>query len=112
MVVGPVKLNTAGNPGAEKTDKRGLDNVLTVEEIIVVLLIVSCENLAADFGKNGKLDVIVFDYDSFILTVMLFLCRSLDNNCVRIGVAGETLMNTVLYAFAGTFAASALRSVL
>ena len=68
-MVGPVKFDTARNPGAEKSDKRRLYNVLAVEKVIVVLFVICGENLAADFGENGKLNIIVFNNDGFVFSV-------------------------------------------
>ena len=68
-MVGPVKFDTARNPRAEQTDKRRLYNVLAVEKVIVVLFVISGKDLAAYFGKNSKLNIIVFDNDGFVFSV-------------------------------------------
>ena len=48
-MLGPVKLNTARNPGACKTYKRGLYNLI-INEVMVSGFVKSAENLTAE-GK-------------------------------------------------------------
>ena len=95
VVVGPVELDTARDPRAEHTDERGLDDVLTVEEVIPRGLVEGGKDLAADVGEHRQFDVVVFEDDGGVFFVVLLLGGRLDDDRVRIRIARKTLMHAV-----------------
>ena len=96
VVVGPVELDAARDPGAEHADQRGLDDFILIEEVVAGLLVERRIDLAADLGQDHKLNVIVFEDYSLIGLVKFGLFRRADDNRVWIRVAGEALMHAVL----------------
>ena len=92
MVERPVEFNTAGDPGAEGTDQSGLDDVLTIEEMIVILLVVSFEYTAAQGGDHADANVVVFKTNDFPFFVSAMDTVNLVDNTVGVGVAAGALM--------------------
>jgi len=61
VVLGPVKLNTAGNPWASKSYEGGFDHILSVEKIVVVVgFILTFKNPATNLGKHHQADKFIF----------------------------------------------------
>ena len=56
VMIGPVEFDAAADPGAESTDERGLDNVLTVKEIIACDLVVGFKDTSAQLGDQRNAD--------------------------------------------------------
>ena len=56
-MVRDIPFDAARDPGAEHADKRGLDDVLAVDEIIAVRLVHGLENPAADLGQDDDPDI-------------------------------------------------------
>jgi len=57
------------HPGADEPDQGRLDDVLTVDEVIVVGLIDTFENPAADLRQDADPDVLVFQIDNGVSLV-------------------------------------------
>ena len=72
VVVRDVPLDAAGYPCADQADKRGLDDVLTVNEIVVIRLVHRGEDTAADLRQHADLYVFVFQIDHLVGLVALF----------------------------------------
>jgi hypothetical protein len=65
VVLGPVELDAAGDPGAGETDERRLDDVLTIEEVVAVDLVEADVDSAADLGQNHQPHEAVLQMDGF-----------------------------------------------
>jgi hypothetical protein len=63
VVLGPVELDAAGDPGAGKADESGLDDVLAVEEIVLAEFVEADMNTAADFREDHEAEELVFEVD-------------------------------------------------
>ena len=63
MMMRDVPLHAAGNPRANQADQRGLDDVLPVNEVVIVGLVHTLEDPAAEFRQNAQPDVLVLDVD-------------------------------------------------
>ena len=66
VMLGPVELNTAGNPGTCKSYHCGLDNLVVVYEIVIRGLLVCSVDLSTDLGKKIYLYVIILKSDLII----------------------------------------------
>ena len=96
MVEGPVEFKSSGGPRAKNTEKRGLYNVILIEEAVSVLLIVGIPDLTSKLGKNSKLNKFVFKSKKSVFSLLANVALSLKNNLVGIGVTRRTLMYAVL----------------
>jgi len=96
VMVGPVELNTARDPGAKDTDERRLDDMLTVEEVIIVALVHGGEDAAAQGGDDDQLEKLVLKTDNFIFLVDQLFFAGLDDHLVGVGIAGGALVDAVL----------------
>ena len=68
VVLRPVELHATREPRSRKPYKRGLDDGVTVEEVVVVVrLVLPDVNAPADFGEKDDARVVVFERDSIVL---------------------------------------------
>ena len=96
VMEGPVELNSARHPSAVRADERGLDNVLTVKEVITRDLIVRLEYSSAERGNYGKADVVVLKSDDRPLLLCAMLAVRGRNHSVGVGISRSSLMVTCL----------------
>ena len=96
MVVGPVEFHAAGNPGAQRPDEAGLDDMLAVEEIVVGDFIPCGKNPAADFRKNQHVQILVFQMDSGVAAFDFPFPVYFQGDLVGIGAACGALVNPML----------------
>ena len=93
----PVELYAARDPRAEHTDKRRLDNVLTVEHILSGGLVDGAEHPPAKAWEKCYRYVIVLDDDSLKLALSrLIRGADVDGDGVGIGISKGALMDAVL----------------
>src|SRR5690348_18107286 len=78
MMLRPIKLDTARNPRAGQSDQGGLDDVLTIEEVVPVRLIQADVNASADFGQNHHADEIIFNVQGLPAMVRLLSGHAAD----------------------------------
>ena len=88
-----VPFDAAGNPRAQHSDERGLHDVLTVEEIVVVRFIRRLENTTAKVGRNSQLDVFVFKAENPIRRVGFLVAENIAHR-VRI----DAPLSSLIYA--------------
>ena len=69
VVLGPVELDAARNPGACKSDKRGLDYMVVVYEVAVAYLVVGHLHASSELREYHHLDVFVLNPYGVILYV-------------------------------------------
>ena len=80
MVLGPVKLNTARNPRTRKTYKRGLYNLIIINEIVISNLVESAEYLTAERRYNLCFNILVFKGVYIVFNIGFFV-----RNTVAVG---------------------------
>ena len=66
MVLGPVKFDAAGDPGACKADQGWFDNMIIIDKIVVVRFVQGPLDAAAQFGKDHEFQVFVFQVDGVV----------------------------------------------
>ena len=91
----PVEFNTARDPGAEQSHERRLDDVLAIEKVVLVCLVESGVNAAADLGKNHELNEFVFEKNSLVGFVHSLQRNTIDK-WIRINFSAATLINPLL----------------
>ena len=68
MMLRPVELHAAAHPRAGESDKRGLDHVVAVEEVVVaVLLVLGDVNATAEFRQKHEAHVLVLKRHRVVL---------------------------------------------
>lgn len=60
MMLRPVELDAAGNPWSSQPDQRGLDHVLTIDNVAATDLILYGVNAPANFRQQHDADKVVF----------------------------------------------------
>ena len=73
VMLGPVELDAAGNPGTGQTHQGWLDDPVTVDKVIMADLVIAGENLAADGRQNLGLNVFVFQGVDLVGYILLFV---------------------------------------
>ena len=108
VVLGPVELHAAGNPWPSEADQRGLDDILTIEKVVVaVSFVLTQKNAAADFRQHDQPHEFVFQTRRDIIHRLrrLVLIHLIDERH-RINLAARSLIdplfkeNRILFWFA------------
>ena len=97
VVVGPVELHAAGDPGAQRTDQRGLDHVLAIEEVIAGGLVLGGEDAPADLRQDQHVQIIVLHMNDGIAPVLPTAAIHLNHNLLGINATGGALMHPVFH---------------
>ena len=92
VVLRPVELDAAADPGAGQADQRRFDHVVIVNKIVVVGLIISALDAAAQLGQDHHIQIFVFQAEGVVNTVLFFIL-DLINNAVRVHFAAAALVN-------------------
>ena len=79
VVLRPVEFDAAGNPRAGKADKRRLDDLVVIDEVVAVGLVVGALNAAAKLRKHHHADIVVFKPYGGIGLVGLFIKDLVDD---------------------------------
>ena len=83
MMLRPIELDPAADPGPRQADQRRLDHAVVVDEVIVVRLVERHLNPAAELGQNHDLEIFVFEKDGVVVARRLLVGNRLHH---RIGV--------------------------
>lgn len=83
MVLGPVKFDASGDPGAGKPHKGRLDDMVVIDEIIAVCLVVSPLDASPKLRQHHDLQILVFQKDRPVHVVRLLVA---DLFCHRVGI--------------------------
>src|ERR1700761_1622607 len=92
VMLRPVKLDSAGDPGTSKTNQRRLDYVLTIKKIIATEFVVPDVNASPDFGHNHQSNELIFDMDRLPFLRPRFGMDSVDN-CHRVDPTAAALID-------------------
>jgi hypothetical protein len=63
VVLGPVELDAAGDPGPGEADQGRFDHVVAVEEVVAARLVESDVDAPAEFGEDHEPHVLVLEVD-------------------------------------------------
>ena len=108
VMLGPVELHTAGNPWSSEADQRGLDDILTIEKVVVaVRFVLTQKNAAANFRQHHQPHEFVLQTRRDIIHRLrrLVLIHLIDKRH-RINLAARSLIdplfkeNRILFRFA------------
>ena len=95
MVLRPVELDAAANPRAGQSDKRRLDDILAVDEVVIVRLVTSHVDAAAELRQDHDSDELVLQMNGRPRVVV----RNIGDAVIegqRIHSAAGALINTLL----------------
>ena len=98
VMLGPVELHAAGNPWPGEADKRGLDDILSVEKVVVsVRLVLTKENPATDFRQHHQPhEFILHPRRDIIHRLRRFVLIHLVDERHGINLAARALVNALL----------------
>ena len=97
VMVGPVKLHPAGNPGPQRADQGGLDYMLAVEKVIPGGFVLGGKDTAADIRQDDVVQIVVFQMNGGILPVQPLVPLNPDGNLAGIYAARGPLMHAVFH---------------
>ena len=97
VVVGPVELHAAGDPGAQRTDQRGLDHVLAIEEVVAGGLVPGGEDAPADLRQDQHVQIVVLHVHGGVGPVLPMAAVHLHHNLLGIDPARGALMHPVFH---------------
>ena len=69
----PVELDTAGNPRASKSHKRGFDDVIVVDEVTLFDFVISHLHTSTKLGQYHHLDVFILQPDGLPVLIHLLV---------------------------------------
>ena len=95
-MIRPVELHAAGDPGTQRANEAGLDDMLAVEEIVVGDFIPCGKNPAADLRKNQHVQILVFQMDNGVAAFDFPFPVYFQGDLVGIGAACGALVNPML----------------
>ena len=95
MVVWPVELHAAGDPGTQRTDQSRFDDTLAVEKVISGTLVHRTEDPPSQFRQNGYGNVFVFQQNGGIFFVGNNTVMGTVHHGIGIRIAAGTLMYPV-----------------
>ena len=95
VVLRPVELHAAGDPRAQQTDQRRLDDVLAVEEVVAVRLVQADVDAAADLRQDHQPDVFVLEVDCLVWLVELLVANPVGEG-IRIHLAAAALIDPLV----------------
>src|ERR1700742_1177896 len=78
MMLWPVELYAARNPGTCEPDQSRFDYILAIEKIVAICLVESDVNAPANLGQNHQPEILVLDVSGLPLTRLSALFDSLD----------------------------------
>ncbi|CCZ49339.1 unknown [Bacteroides sp. CAG:661] len=95
VVLRPVELDAARNPGTGQAYQSRLDDMVVVDKVALLYLVVSHLYTSTQFGQNHDFDVFVLDEYGIVGFIGLFVGNGLDD---RIGIdyAAAALINAFL----------------
>ena len=79
VVLGPVELNAARNPGSGKTDQGRLDDVVVIHEVTLLDFVIRHLDTAAQLRQYHHLDILILEIDGLPLLVGLLVADGLDD---------------------------------
>ncbi len=92
VVLRPVKLNAAGNPGAGQADQGRFDDLVVIDKVVVVGLVIGALNASAQLRENHDTDVLIFKPDGGIRPV-LFDIENFINDRKRVHLSAASLIH-------------------
>ena len=95
VMLGPVELDAAGDPGTGQAHQRRLDHVIVIDKIIAVRLVIGPLDPAAQLRQHHHLQVLVFQPDRRVLLVGLRLADLLHRG-IGIYLAAASLIHTLV----------------
>ena len=95
MVLRPVELDAATDPGPCQSHEGGLDDVVIVHEVALPHLVVGHLHAASQFGQNHHLQVLVLQIHSLVGLIHFLVGHTLDDG-VGIDHAAAALIHPLL----------------
>ena len=72
MMLRPVKLHAARNPGSQQSNQRRLNNMLVIKKIVLISFIEAAMNPPTNLGEDHDLEVIILQVHRSILVVNFY----------------------------------------
>ena len=107
MVLRPVELDAAADPGARQSDKRRLDDVIVIDKVALAYLVVGHLHASAQFGQYHDFQILVLQIDGVVVVVGLLVGDALDDG-VGIYDSGGALIDSLLEEYGVLLFASGL----
>ena len=104
VMLGPVELDAAADPGSGQSHERRLDDAVVIDEMTLSDLVIGHLHPPAEFGEDHHLDVFVLEIHGIVRMVRLFIRDRLDHR-IRIDHAAGSLIdpflqeNRILFGF-------------
>ena len=95
VVLRPVELDAAADPGARQAHEGRLDDLVVVDEVPLRDLVPGHLHAAAEFRQDHHLDVFVLQPDGFVCLILLLVRDGLDHG-IGIHHAAAALIDTFL----------------
>ncbi len=92
VMLRPVELDSAGNPGPGKAYEGGFDHLIVVDKIIAVRLVVGALNAPAEFRQNHDKQILIFEAERLINRVARFVADRFDDG-MRINLSRTALID-------------------
>ena len=93
VVLGPVELDAAGDPGAGQAHQGRLDHVIVIHKIIVVGLVIGPLDPSAQLRQDHHLQIFVLQKDCLVLLI-LFLMADLLRRRIGIDLSAASLIDS------------------
>ena len=95
MVLRPVELDAAGDPGSQKPHQRRLDHMIVVNKVVIIGLVVGPLDSAAQLRQDHHLDVLILQIDRLPVPVMLLPADDLGGG-IGINLSRASLIHPLL----------------
>ena len=95
MMLRPVELDTAGDPGAKQSNESRFDDMLPIKKIVPIRLVLPDVNTPANFRQDHQMDVLVFQKNGFVGFIRLLIGNPIRER-VGIDLAAAALVNPLL----------------
>ncbi len=91
VVLGPVKLDAAADPGTEQPHQRRFDHMIIIHKVITVGLIIGSLNPSPQFWQDHDLQIFIFQIDRPVRLILLIVIYFFDHG-IRIYPAAAALI--------------------